>query len=267
MSTSNNTNGIFTFISRKVVAWLRHVNNNLLSSIYKGKLSKADIIKYVVIGLLVLITAFTITRCSHFKNENSNNMNNIVALTDTIKYYKGKSNELVAQKTMLIGDMDVLKRVNDSLYNIIKDIKVKNPDNVVYINTTVHDIVRDTVWTVNVDSKYIKKEFDFSDKWRSVSGYTYMKHDTLTQYELGTVISKNDVNVDFTVVQKDNQVYITSNNPYINYNNIIGITQNTTQKTKTKRWGIGPYIGFGVTHKFDFVPTIGIGVQYSIIRF
>lgn len=235
----------------------------LISSIYKYRFATA----------LVLITAFAIMRCSHFKNENSSNTNNIAALTDTIKYYTGKSNELVAQKTMLIGDMDLLKHANDSLYNIIKCIKVKNPDNAVYVNTTVRDIVRDTVWSLpsaDTDSfycsKYIKKEFDFSDKWRTVSGYTYLKHDTLSQYEMGTVILKNNVNVDFAVVQKDNQIYITSSNPYIKYNNIFGIKQDTP-KAKTKRWGIGPYVGFGVTPKLNFVPTVGIGIQYNIINF
>lgn len=225
---------------------------------------KNDIIKYIIICILALICLFAISKCSKYKTLNDDN---VAALTDTISYYKSRSNQLVAQKTMLQGDMDLLKKVNDSLYNKVKDINVKNPNNAVYVNTVVHGVQRDTCWVVNVDSIYnnynreIKKEFDFSDSWRTVQGYTYLKNDTL-----GTCITKNDVNVDFTIVQKDNKVYITSNNPYVEYSDIVGITQ-TQNVQKVKRWGIGPYIGFGVSHKLDFVPTIGVSLHWSLIRF
>lgn len=221
---------------------------------------KNDIVKYVIIGALALICLFAISKCSTYKTLNDIN---VTALTDTIAYYKSRSNGLVAQKTMLQGDIDLLKKTNDSLYNKLKDINAKNPDNAVYINTFIHDVQRDTCWVINVDSinKEIKKEFDFSDSWRTVQGYTYLKSDTI-----GTCITKNDVNADFTVVQKDNKVYITSNNPYVEYSNIVGITQ-TQYVQKTKRWGVGPYIGFGITHKFDFVPTVGVSLHWSLIRF
>lgn len=226
------------------------------------KNGKCDIIKYAIIGALAVMCLLAVRKCSTYKTLNADNL---AALTDTIAYYKSRSNGLVAQKTMLQGDMDLLKKANDSLYNIIKGISVKNPDNAVYVNTVVHDVQRDTCWIVNVDSVYynkeIKKEFDFSDSWRTVQGYTYLRSDTL-----GTCITKNDVAASFTVVQKDNKVYITSNNPYVEYSSIVGITQ-TKAAQKTKRWGIGPYIGFGVTHKGDVVPTFGLSLHWSLIRF
>ena len=227
-----------------------------------AKSGKNDIIKYIIIGMLAVICLLAVSKCSTYKTLNADN---VAALTDTIAYYKSRSDGLVAQKTMLQGDMDLLKKTNDSLYNKIKDISVKNPDNAVYVSTVVHDVRRDTCWIVNTDSVYynkeIKKEFDFSDSWRTVQGYTYLRNDTL-----GTSITKNDVSADFTIVQKDNKVYITSNNPYVRYSNIVGITQ-TKDTEKAKRWGIGPYIGFGVTHKFDFVPTVGVSLHWSLIQF
>lgn len=222
---------------------------------------KNDIIKYIIIGALAIICLIAMSKCSAYKTLNADN---VAALTDTIAYYKSRSNGLVAQKTMLQGNMDLLKKTNDSLYNKIKDISVKNPDNAVYVNTVVHGTRRDTCWIVSVDSVYynkeIKKEFDFSDSWRTVQGYTYLRSDTL-----GTCITRNDVTADFTIVQKDSKVYITSNNPYVEYSNIVGITQEKSAQ-KVKRWGIGPYIGFGVTHKLDFVPTVGVSLHWSLIR-
>lgn len=243
---------------------MKELLNNILSGCLKSVSNyKKEIIKYALLVILLLTCVVSVKKCSTYKTMSETNLK---ALTDTISYYKSKQHKLVAEKTMLQGDMDLLKQVNDSIYNILKDINVKNPDNVVYVQTTISDIVHDTCWKVNTDSIYynkeIRREFDFSDKYRTLLGYTYLKRDTL-----GTVIEKNDVVANFTVVQKENKVYITSDNPYIKYNNILGITNSETQKTKTKRFGIGPYIGFGVSHKLDFVPTIGVSLHWSLIQF
>lgn len=229
-------------------------------------INKRNIIITVAILLMFGITVCSVRSC--ISNKNTYN-NNITALTDTIKYWKDKAGNLVAQKTMLSGDLNSLKLINDSLYNKIKnDMKIKNPDNIVYIKTTVKDDKHDTLWIVeSKDSIYnrIEKNFDFSDSYRTLKGYTYLYKGKNKSDTLGTVISKNEMVCDFTVVQKDNQLYITSNNPYIKYNNIIGINNNNYNKNK--RFGIGPYIGVGINYKGKIQPTIGIGLTYSIIKF
>lgn len=194
--------------------------------------------------------------------------NNIIALTDTIKYYKGKNKELVASKKMIETSFNNIKYINDSLYNVLKSISVKNPDNVVYIETVIMDEKHDTIWKTPiissvVNNKYIKKDFDFSNQYRTLKGYVYLnKPDTL-----GLSIEQNDVTADFTVAQKDNNVYINSNNPYIKYNNIIGIKNQSERKTKTKRFGVGPYIGIGINKDAKIEPVIGIGITWSLFRF
>lgn len=35
---------------------------------------------------------------------------------------------------------------------------------------------------------------------------------------------------------------------------------------KTKRWGIGPQIGFGYNGR-EWMPYVGVGIQYNLIRF
>lgn len=243
--------------------------------INKIKENKHYIILYGVICILFVLLLCSIKKCSQWSDMN---YNNITALTDTIKYYKGKSEQLIAQKTILIGDMDVLKQVNDSLYNIIKkDIKLNNPDNIIYINTTIKDTTtKDTCWIVKQDtinSIYnIKRDFDFSDKYRTLKGYTYYNKDIYNKSDtLGTVITDNNMLVDFTVVQKDNQVYISSANPYIQYNKIIGITNTDIyNKNKTHRFGFGPYIGYGITYtnkQFKLSPSVGLSLHYNLFSF
>lgn len=259
--------GLETIKSAIKSAILKHTDKSKLKTIFY----------YAIIVVLLLIATITISKCTYYKKLGSDN---IAALTDSIKYYKSKTGTLVAEKTMLEGDMKLLKMTNDSIYNVVRNMGIKTPDNVVYVNTKITDVVHDTCWKINseiIDSIYysnksnfnvnLTRKFDFSDKYRTLYGYTYLKSDTLSSSTiLGTTIEKNDVNVDFTVVQKDNKVYITSNNPYITYNNIIAIKQEESVKQKTKHWGVGPYIGFGVTHKFDFVPTLGVSVHYSVFK-
>lgn len=216
-------------------------------------------IKFAAVCALTVICCAAVRGCRDARSEMRANM---VAMTDTISYYKGKSGRLVAQKTMLEGDMATLKLTNDSLYNIIKDMKVKTPDNAARIVTIIEGGRIDTCWalahdTVWRETRSVSRDFDFSDEWRTVRGTTYLHDDTL-----GTVITKNDARADFTVVQKDNNVYITSNNPYIKYKSITAITMK-----KQKRWHIGPFVGVGVTHKLEVRPVIGIGLQYSVFGF
>ena len=76
-----------------------------------------NIIILVLISVVLLFTnGLAVKQCNSYKDMNNNN---IVALTDTIQYYKTKSNELYVSKTLLLGDMKTLKLANDSLYNVI----------------------------------------------------------------------------------------------------------------------------------------------------
>lgn len=243
--------------------------------INKIKENKHYIILYTLICLLFVSLLCSMKKCTQWSDMN---YTNITALTDTIKYYKSKSEQLIAQKSILVGDMNILKQVNDSLYNIIKkDIKVNSPDNVIYINTIIKDTTsKDTCWLIKQDTVNniynINKNFDFSDKYRTLKGYTYYNKDINNKIDtLGTVITDNNMFVDFTVVQKDNQVYISSSNPYIQYNKIIGITNsNIYNKNKKHRFGFGPYIGYGIVYtnkQFKLSPSIGLSLHYNLFSF
>lgn len=234
------------------------------------KLSSTDkktILCVFIIIILIITNAITVSRCSVAKYNGDNNIN---ALTDSIRYFKTTNGTLAAQKTMLVGDLHLLKHVNDSLYKIVKGLGVKSPDNVVYTKITISDTKHDTVWVTKRDSSKsdknnyiynINKKFDFSDNYRTLTGQTWFRSNGVTD-SLGLVIDTNSVTADFTVVQKNNNVYITSNNPYVKYNNIIGLT-----RSKKKRFGIGLIVGVGINHKAQIGPYAGVGLTYNIFSF
>lgn len=212
------------------------------------------IILYIILALLVMTG---IRQCSSIINLQDVSKHNIEALSDSVSYYRSKSDNIVAEKTILIGDMKMLKLANDSLYQVIRDMKLKQPDNVVYIETEIVHEKCDTVWVVN-DNNF-NKEFDFSDKYRILSGNIY-KQDSL----VGINIDKDIVYANYAVAIENGRAYITSNNPYIKVTDIQGIQ---LPKTKQKHWGIGPYVGVGITTEGQVRPVLGVGLTYSIISF
>jgi len=220
----------------------------------------------VILGFLLMIgIAFDAIRsCQDYKDRNNNN---VVALTDSIKYYKTKYGEVYVSKTLLEGDLNTLKIVNDSLYNTIKDMKLNKPTTIVYIDNTIDNGAKDTSWTIpqipsQIDSVFypmITKKFDFNNKYRELEGKVTIKDSTMNLN-----IEKDKVFVDYTLAVENNKVYVKSNNPYVQYNKIQGIE---LPKPK-KRWTtvvIGPSISYGYDFNGKcFGPSINLSLTYGL---
>ena len=208
-----------------------------------------------VVSLFMLMHTMTLRH-----NEKAAATANIEALTDSIHYYKSYSDNLVAEKAVLIGDYELLKTANTDLKNQIDDMKLKKPDNVVYVKSIVETEVHDTVWTVDVMDSF-KREFDFSNKYRELSGNV-----ALNGHEMTMQFTKDIVYVEYTVAFKDNKVYVTSSNPYVRYSSIDGISM----PHKKNKWslGIGPSMTAGydiMTKKPGITAGLGISLSYNIL--
>ena len=221
----------------------------------------------VILGFLLMIgiTFDAIRSCQDYKDRNNNN---VVALTDSIKYYKTKYGEVYVSKTLLEGDLNTLKIINDSLYNTIKDMKLNKPTSIVYIDNTIDNGAKDTSWTIpqiplEKDSviiyPMIKKNFEFNNKFRELEGNVILK-DSLMNLN----ITKDKVYLDYTLAIENNKVYVKSNNPYVQYNKIQGIE---LPKPK-KRWTtvvIGPSISYGYDFNGKcFGPSINLSLTYGL---
>ena len=210
---------------------------------------KIHLIYTAIIILLLFLLGVSVKSCQ--ENKQSCN-NNITALTDSISYYKSKNGELVASKTLLEGEFSLLEKTNSKLADELKSMKVTDPEQVVKIVTKYVQLPSDTVWVVDSTDINITKQFDFTDKYRSLAGNIYLKDDML-----GLNINKDEVYANYTLAIKDNKAYVTSDNPYIKISDIQGITLPTP---KTKHFYLGPSINFG----YDPIkkkPTFNIGVS------
>lgn len=210
---------------------------------------KIHLIYASIIILLLFLLGVSVKSCQ--ENKQSCN-NNITALTDSISYYKSKNGELIASKTLLEGDFSLLEKTNSKLADELKSMKVTDPEQVVKIVTKYVQLPSDTVWVVDSTDINITKQFDFTDKYRSLAGNIYLKDDIL-----GLNINKDEVYANYTLAIKDNKAYVTSDNPYIKISDIQGITLPTP---KTKHFYLGPSINFGYD-PIQKKPTFNIGVS------
>lgn len=221
-----------------------------------------------VLGMIILfVWALTsMQRCSTMKLEYNTAQNNIVALTDSIEYYESKTGELIAQKTMLTGEIKDLKEshskeLND-LYNDLNSMKRKNAQLAAQIDVLVENPARDTIWKYDsvLVVQSLVQPFQFNDKWRNLSGNITLDNNTM-----GLNIQEDQVFFNYTIAVEDGLVYLMSDNPYVKYNRITAIQE--TQK-KPKRWNIGFQLGLGFQYglfheKVDIGPYLGLGVSYG----
>lgn len=225
------------------------------------KTYKTNFILGLLLVLSILLNGYVIKSCSDTKSQLNNN---IIALTDSIKYHKTKTGEVYVSKTLLDGDLSTLKLVNDSLAQVIKDMRISDPSSVVYINNIIENEVHDTTWIAKIDTLHpsVQKDFAFNNEFRVLEGNVSYADSTL-----GLHINKDLIYFDYIMAIENNKVYLKSNNPYVKFNEVQGIT---IPKAKPK-WslGIGPHIGYG----YDFVakksnPYVGIGINlnYNLIN-
>ena len=213
---------------------------------------------FSVVAFFVFIT-LSINKCTYYKNVNDKN---IIALTDSVNYYIGKYGNEVAKKTMIETDCKNLQIINDSLYRMIQSMQVKKPDIVIGGSTLIDNGKHDTVYiptVTEITSKNIYRKFDFSNQYRELTGNVSYTNDTL-----GLYIEKDIMQFKYALAVKDNVVYMTSDNPYVKFNSITGLT--IPKQKKEKKFGIGPSVFGGYSNK-GFVYGIGIGLQYNFINF
>ena len=236
--------------------WSKKLGQMVLTFVRNHKRILIEV--FSVVAFFIFIT-LSINKCTYYKNVNDKN---IIALTDSVNYYKGKYGNEVAKKTMIETDCKNLQNINDSLYRMIQSMQVKKPDMVIGGSSSINNGKHDTVYiptVTEITSKNIYRKFDFSNKYRELTGNVSYTNDTL-----GLYIEKDIMQFKYALAIKDNVVYMTSDNPYVKFNSITGLT--IPKQKKEKKFGIGPSLFGGYSNK-GFVYGIGIGLQYNFMNF
>lgn len=247
-------------------------------------------------NILIVLMFMLLCGIGYLFNRNSKlqmNLNvsnqNIKALTDSVRVSKNKNGDLEYSKNILVSEKNDLKSLNKDLSNELEKEKGKIFEITKFVNTITIDTLylTNTVIKYNDGSNGLKWTYDTiydSENERHLAGVSNFIIDTNGYIiPLATLITTDDIKFNIiTGLRESNgniEVFVRSNYPNFVTNDlssaIIDPHKHPVLKkfTKPKRWGIGPYGGFGLgTNIFPHTNigvgfSFGIGIQYSFIRF
>jgi len=152
---------------------------------------------------------------------------------------------MVAEKTLLIGDIETLELANKELADDLKNMKAKNAVLALKIVSLINNPQKDTTWIVSNDTVF-HENFNFDDMpYRKLSGTI-----NLENKQLAMSVDTDQVFLDLSVAVEDNAVKITSTNPYLSFEEMYGIT--TPEYEPTWCLVVGPSINAGYGWGTDF---------------
>jgi len=272
------------------------------SSFFQSGSKQRNLLLVIVVIMFILLLQQCNSR-KEFEQKLAISNANIYALQDTVKLEKNKSGEAVYSKSILLAENNDLKSLNANLASEVK----KQKGTVVYITKVVTEIndaskldsVKNTVvvlpnnayklhWAIDTvfdedNNRKISGECGFTvdtnstdDSTRIKPGYTKITNDEIGM-SLVTGIREKDKKLEIFVEPKFPGVIITKLDGAI-----VDPKKSSVLKSlfPQKRWSIGPQLGLGIgmgrgldASTFKPVSTIGvfvyvgIGVQYTLIRF
>lgn len=264
--------------------------------IFWNKIKSLDsrVIAFIGGALLVLFMLQQCNTISSLKQDlkkseerAQNNLNNYIASTDTIKYYKNKNGDLVAEVKSYVFTVEDLKKANSKLLdkyivalNLNKDLKGINSLLEAEISLKDSLLANSSIQVINDTTKRIKfaKNDDFGKgNSRNIKGSIDLFETKDTSYvsDAKITIDQNVTLLASLETTKDgNIIKITSEYPGLKINSIENINlinnklnaDNTTIEKKAG-WSIGMGIGYGINlnnnQKISYGPSINLGLYWS----
>ena len=188
---------------------------------------------------LVIISYNT---CNNYKNNYDEQSNLIASMQDSVKYFKNKQGEFVAQIANLQGSKENLLRViGDQDKQLARLIKSNARAGAVFAQTTKIDTVlitkRDTV------NGIIERNSSISDKWMTIE--VKEKDDSLrAKVEMRDELSVSFKNVGQGLFKKKKSVVeVTNANPYVKIEGLRSFE--IPQKKSNLKFWVGVGIGAG----------------------
>lgn len=220
----------------------------------------------IIIVVLVVTNILSIDGC--IKQSDKNDSQNLVinALNDTVSKWKDKYGREHSSKLLAEGNLDVLNTMYghklDSVSMALKVAK-KHIKSLSTIGVFANRLIVTDLDTFYIDSnKYYT--FQYKDSWLDMSAVikdsVTLKYKSFDSLVITTYSKKQKGFLNF---KRDTYIDGYSLNPYSTIRGIEGIR---VYNEKRKRWGVGPYFGYGFDGK-TFRAQAGISINYDLIQF
>jgi hypothetical protein len=261
---------------------------SLITKISKRK----DILLIAVIAILCLLLFRQCDSNLDLKSQIEIQNMNLDALKDTVRVQKNKAGEATYVRKALLADKKSLEKLNKDL----KDELDKQEGKVIVIERVVTETKVDTQYVNNFLSSYGNNKFSLdwkydstfsANNYRKFSGKSFFVVDTLNNKVLPGITRIDQDEMGFSFVtglrEKDKalEIFVTPKYPGMTVTQIEGAVIDPYKSDvlkkmfPNKKFSLGPYVGVGVgagvglngNPIFGPVFNIGVGLQYSIIKF
>ncbi|ATA90846.1 hypothetical protein CGC56_00830 [Capnocytophaga canimorsus] len=212
------------------------------------------------IGILVIAVVFCLLSyrsCSEYKEKYETNSVQIKTLQDLLK---AKKESLSENQTTILVEKDTfeiqsLNKEIEHLQALVKKLQsIQKPKIITKVDTIIKEVI------IKADDNIREAFYDFN-------GWAY---GSIISYRDSTGISiniKNDLSIVHKKDKKGSYVEVFDKNPYTTTEAIRSYYKLNNKKPIIKRWGVGPNLSYGINYKGDFLPYVGIGIQYNLIHF
>lgn len=239
----------------------------------------------LLLSVMIFVFLF-LEQCSTNKGERLKYEQNLYALTDSVKVLKNKEGEYFSSRAITIGRIKDLEKLNSDLAAEAKKLKgdlvyiSKIKPSVVYVDRPVETLVY-----VNPDGQYSLKWSDsvvYDGYYRKIKAHTNLRIDPTTAKIIEPTV-KTTIDLDSlhfvltTGIWKNNEtdkyeIFVRNSNPNMKFNlsgNVVEdeIAELAKLADKPSKLGIGLYGGVGFDTDLKIKLQLGIGVQFSLIRF
>jgi len=215
-----------------------------------------------------------------FITKSCNQSGKIDGLESVIKEKNGElertENKLGQEKVSRLvaeADREIIKKSYEAEIKEVREklgVKIRNLEGIVKaqtVNSGSATVRVDTVYVLNQvrDSVHdsvqqlVYYDFEYADNWLNLSGRLYNHSVDLTWDVVDHLTFAFERKPTGLFKPKELIIHATSDNPNTHYTNLMSVKVGVE---KRKPFGIGPYIGVGPGGL-----QVGIGIQYSFIRF
>lgn len=211
----------------------------------------------VIIAILSILLIIVVVDSCKTKQEKEIEILGLKAKFEQIETTLVDANKKIYQSNVLFVDSRAkIEALSDSLKLKKTDVHIQFRDRFV-IDTVKIPVVEKQIVTIDT-TDYLKIPYGFTqeDGW----------------YKIGGLITRTSVDLSLSVysegyisIGKEKNSYVVqyrNNNPYISTESVKSVVF----KPKPRKLGLGLSVGYGATAS-GLTPYVGLGVNYSIVRF
>ncbi|MDO4771762.1 DUF6808 domain-containing protein [Porphyromonas sp.] len=229
--------------------------------------------------LVLLVLAFVLSNAGMFIwNRNIRDKQrlaerNVLAALDTIHVLKDKNGKLYAENASYLAGIKELEKMNEEMHENINSLQ-KNIKRHLATQAYLRMKTRDTIIQKNVISYTLDSlvNIRFSDEVIDANSFVRIHQDSVY---LKQFVYKVDAPLD-VYFTKDYEIIAQSKNDNITFTKLNSFVDPMVIKhRKPRRWGLGIQAGIGATSMYDSSnknlsfgvgPYVGIGISYQLLQ-